>query len=244
MSSLSYSARIWLTLSYSQQHDASIAQEDHGARFYEDYRKVAEEYDIDIEFLKKHEEGLDTTRIFVSPTESFFLVLANRPIKPFCFLLSPLRPFKSALSFSPTRVMRPSPFSASSFTRLTIKLLEMTYLPSHNAFAIFQVQAIMYANLHASLLSAFLEMLGKQWIDRYASTGMRGSAIERSQSRQRKPVGVGFIIESPPVMLQVALSHVTLGDQYHHRISCSQRHLVRPVSPIKTTFLTATESRP
>ena len=39
-------------------------QGDHRARFYEDYHKVAEEYDK--EFLKKHDEDLNTTLIFVS----------------------------------------------------------------------------------------------------------------------------------------------------------------------------------
>ena len=39
-------------------------QEDHRARFYDNYRKVAEEYDK--EFLKKHDEDLNTTLIFVS----------------------------------------------------------------------------------------------------------------------------------------------------------------------------------
>lgn len=36
------------------------------ARFYEDYCKEAERYDKD--FLKKHEEDLNTTLIFVSVT--------------------------------------------------------------------------------------------------------------------------------------------------------------------------------
>ena len=41
-------------------------QEDHKARFYDDYRKVAEEYDK--EFIKKkYDEDLNTTLIFVSP---------------------------------------------------------------------------------------------------------------------------------------------------------------------------------
>lgn len=40
-------------------------QEDHQARFYEDYHKVAEEYDK--EFLKRYDEDLNTTLIFVSP---------------------------------------------------------------------------------------------------------------------------------------------------------------------------------
>ena len=53
-------------------------------------------------------------------------------------------------------------------------------------------------------------MLGKQWLNRYASTDMRGSAIERSQNRQRKLDGiVGWyfdpMMESLPLMLQVAL---------------------------------------
>ena len=39
-------------------------REDHQARFYEDYRKVAGEYDK--EFLKKYYEDLNTTLIFVS----------------------------------------------------------------------------------------------------------------------------------------------------------------------------------
>ena len=39
-------------------------QEDHRARFFEDYRKEAEEYDR--EFMKKYDEDLNTTLIFVS----------------------------------------------------------------------------------------------------------------------------------------------------------------------------------
>ena len=76
--------------------------------------------------------------------------------------------------------------------------------------AIVQVQSILYASLAASLLSAFLAMLGKQWLNRYASTDMRGTAIERSQHRQRKLDGINtwyfdYVMESLPLMLQVAL---------------------------------------
>lgn len=42
------------------------AQEDYKARFYESYRNVAEGYDK--EFLKKYDEHLNTTLIFVGPT--------------------------------------------------------------------------------------------------------------------------------------------------------------------------------
>jgi len=46
---------------------------------------------------------------------------------------------------------------------------------------IVHVEAILYASLATSVFSAFLAMLGKQWLNRYASIDMRGSAIERSQ---------------------------------------------------------------
>jgi len=76
--------------------------------------------------------------------------------------------------------------------------------------AIVQVQAVLYVSLAASLLSAFLAMLGKQWLSRYASIDMRGSAIERSQNRQRKLDGIktwyfDYVMDSLPLMLQFAL---------------------------------------
>ena len=75
---------------------------------------------------------------------------------------------------------------------------------------IVHVQAILFASLTVSLFSAFLAMLGKQWLNRYASTDMRGTAIERSQNRQRKLDGViawyfDHVMESLPLMLQIAL---------------------------------------
>ena len=75
---------------------------------------------------------------------------------------------------------------------------------------IVHVQAILLASLAASLLSAFLAMLGKQWLNRYVSTDIRGTAIERSQNRQRKLDGVvtwyfDHVMEALPVMLQAAL---------------------------------------
>ena len=75
---------------------------------------------------------------------------------------------------------------------------------------IVQVQAILFASLAASLFSAFLAMLGKQWLNQYASIDVRGSAIERSQNRQRKLDGIvtwyfDHVMESLPLMLQAAL---------------------------------------
>jgi hypothetical protein len=75
---------------------------------------------------------------------------------------------------------------------------------------IVQVQALLYASLAASVFSAFFAMLGKQWLNRYSSTNVRGSAIERSQNRQRKHNGIivwyfNYVLESLPLMLQAAL---------------------------------------
>ena len=76
--------------------------------------------------------------------------------------------------------------------------------------AIVHVQAILFASLTASLFSAFLAMLGKQWLNYYDSTYIRGTAIERSQNRQRKLDGfVAWyfenVMELLPLMLQAAL---------------------------------------
>ena len=53
-------------------------------------------------------------------------------------------------------------------------------------------------------------MLGKQWLNRYASVDVGGSVIERSQHRQRKLDGVvtwyfEHVMESLPIMLQFSL---------------------------------------
>ena len=76
--------------------------------------------------------------------------------------------------------------------------------------AIVDVQAMLFASLAASLFSAFLAMLGKQWLNRYNSTDLRGTVVERSQNRQRKLDGIvvwyfNNVMESLPLMLQAAL---------------------------------------
>ena len=66
-----------LTPSSSVKQNAVPTQEDSRARFYQDYRKVAEGYDK--EFLKKHDEDLNTTLIFVSiPWAFYYFVLTER----------------------------------------------------------------------------------------------------------------------------------------------------------------------
>lgn len=53
-----------LSPSCNRKQDVLSTHEDYQAQFYKDYRKMAEEYDR--EFLKKYDEDLSTTLIFVS----------------------------------------------------------------------------------------------------------------------------------------------------------------------------------
>ena len=73
-----------------------------------------------------------------------------------------------------------------------------------------RVQAILFASLSTSLFAAFLAMLGKQWLNRYQSIGIRGSIVDHGQDRQRKLDGINnwyfeVVMESLPLMLQAAL---------------------------------------
>ena len=60
---------------FSQKQGTLPIQGDDEARFYTDYRAVAEEYDK--EFLKKYDEDLNTTLIFVSFTSNFWRMHSN-----------------------------------------------------------------------------------------------------------------------------------------------------------------------
>ena len=55
---------------------------------------------------------------------------------------------------------------------------------------IITVQALLYVSLVASLFTAFVAVLGKQWVSRY-TRNRRGSAADKSRDRQRKLDGFG-----------------------------------------------------
>ena len=57
---------------HSRKQDILSTQEDHRVRFFEEYRKEAEDYDK--EFMKKYDEDLNTTLIFVSPISQWLAV--------------------------------------------------------------------------------------------------------------------------------------------------------------------------
>jgi len=100
---------------------------------------------------------------------------------------------------------------------------------------IVHVQAILYSSLAAALLAAFVAMLGKQWLNRYAQVEMRGSVIDRSRHRQRKMNGMvtwhfDLVMECLPLMLQIAL--LLLG----YALSNYLWFISRPVSGVLIGF--------
>jgi len=77
------------------------------------------------------------------------------------------------------------------------------------------VSILLYTSLSASLLAAFLAMVGKQWLNRYIRH-QGGSVAERCEDRQRKLDGLKrwqfrIIVESPPVLLQLSLFLLVVG---------------------------------
>ena len=75
---------------------------------------------------------------------------------------------------------------------------------------IVHVQTVLYTSLAASLLAAFIAMLGKQWLNRFAQLERHGSITDRSRHRVRKFQGMvtwhfDLVMESLPLMLQAAL---------------------------------------
>ena len=197
---------------YSSEQDAAPAQGGHRARFYRDYRKVAAEYDK--EFLKKNDEDLNTTLIFVSCSHRFHERILTRVQAGLFSAVA------SAFILQVDSQLQPSSGDETvALLRLLIHKIDNTTfgnnvptIPQWNGppSAIVQVQAILFASLTISLFSAFLAMLGKQWLNLYESAEMRGSAIERSHNRQRKLAGIFAwyfvrVMESLPLMMQAAL---------------------------------------
>ena len=81
-------ARMTLRSPCSQKRNVVSTQEDPRGQFYEVYRKEAEEYDK--EFMKKYDEDLNTTLIFVSFVSSFGGRVLTKP-KGWSILRSHLR---------------------------------------------------------------------------------------------------------------------------------------------------------
>ena len=173
---------------------------------------MAEEYDK--EFNKRYDEDLNTTLIFVSLTGCLDACVLTRTQAGLFSAVT------SAFIIQVHPQLQPdSDEETAALLRVLIHQMNNTIfgdnIPAVPQWSgpppmIVHVQAMLYASLAASLFSAFLAMLGKQWLNRYSSTDMRGTSVERGQDRQRKLNGIlvwyfNPIMELLPLMLQFAL---------------------------------------
>ena len=184
--------------------------------FYNKFQREADDYDHD--FMKKHDEDLNTTLIFVS----IFCIYVSRGVHlgflgvqaglfsavTSAFILdvqSNLEPDYQEMSYTLLRII-------ASASLGNVPTGADAAFPQWNGPdpTVVHVQSILYSSLAASLLAAFIAMLGKQWLNRYARAEMRGSVIDRSRDRQRKMSGMvtwhfDLVMEFLPLMLQAAL---------------------------------------
>ena len=186
-------------------------------QFYNKFQREADEHDRD--FLKKYSGDLDTTLIFVSILSSlaYFISEANS-----AFLDQQAGLFSAVASAFIVAVqtqLQPD-YAQLSYDVLKViadaRGLKVASKPSSDSPwtgpdpTLVHIQCILFSSLAASLLAAFVAMLGKQWLNRYSKVDMHGSLIDRSRDRQRKMDGMNtwgfnFVMESLPLMLQAAL---------------------------------------
>ena len=121
-------ATMSLRPSRSPKQDAIPTQKAHRPRFYDDYRKVADEYDK--EFLKKHDEDLNTTLIFVSFPLGFYRFVLIED-KGWFILCSHLRLHHSVRLPAPTKFQRRDR-RASSCSHLQNRQHHLRKRPSHS----------------------------------------------------------------------------------------------------------------
>lgn len=106
---------------------------------------------------------------------------------------------------------------------------------------IVHVSNLLYASLLISLLSAFIAMLGKQWLNRYLRH-VGGSTPERCGDRQRKLDGLEkwsfrLLVESLPMMLQISLLLLACGlSRYAWAVNTSVAALVIALTALTIVF--------
>ena len=151
-------------LPHRKEKDRELLQEDFRAQFHEHYRKDAEEYDR--EFMKNHDEDLNTTLIFVgyahcpgtrvltwsqaglfSAVTSAFIIQVHPQLQP-------------DTTDETAALLRVALYKMdnTTFGGNIPPLPQWTGAPRR----MIHVQAMLYASLATSLFSTFLAMLGKQ----------------------------------------------------------------------------------
>ena len=189
--------------------------------FYTVYKREATEYDTD--YVKKYDEDLNTTLIFVRR-----LVLIRPDTSPNSLSLQAglFSAVSSAFVIDIQSKLQPDPNEQSAaLLRAILLTLNRSALPPEAATIpsthedppseIVAASSLMYASLSISLLAAFVAMLAKQWLNRYLRNE-GGSTVERCGDRQRKCDGLEkwplhLFVESLPVMLQISLLLLACG---------------------------------
>ena len=175
------------------------------------YNREAIEYDT--KYAGKYTDDLNTTLIFVRSLSPSFVDYSHLASQAGLFSA-----VNSAFVVDIYSKLQPDPQS-TVLLRAILLTLNQTAIPNEAAVfstaqgpsqgTIVVTTALLYASLLISLSTAFVAMLGKQWLNRYLQhTG--GSMIARCRDRQSKLDGFQrwqfvFVVESLPVMLQIAL---------------------------------------
>ena len=181
------------------------------------YKQEATEYDL--EYVKKYDEDLSTTLIFVCSlpiarqSSNFFKAgLFSAVSSAFVIAIqSNLQPDPNQQSVAILHLILLT-LNQSAVLNETLTVPPVRGNPPSE---IVIVSVLTYASLLISLLAAFTAMLGKQWLNRYLRH-VGGSTIERCGDRQRKCDGLAewpfqLFIESLPIMLQVSLLLLACG---------------------------------
>jgi hypothetical protein len=148
--------------------------------FYSAYQKEATEYDA--HFVKQYDEDLNTTLIFVSLP---LPMLRTAPNYEKAGLFSAVC---SAFVINVQGNLQPDPADTSiAYLDAILKTLQNPGSTGNSTVpptwtgpppTDVTVSILLYTSLSSSLLAAFIAMLGKQWLNRYARR-QGGSAAER-----------------------------------------------------------------
>jgi len=188
-----------------------LRSNDPRADFFAVYRKESDE--IDRDYARKYDEDLNTSLIFVSEsirTRSFSADSGGAQAGLFSAV-------SSAFIIDDQSKLEPDPNEmTAAYMQILIHVVNGSLFPDADPGAItwtgppeiVTVQSPLYASLATSFFTAFVAMLGKQWVNRYIRNH-GGSAADKSRNRQRKLDGLQkwhfcLAIESLPVMLQLA----------------------------------------
>jgi len=229
-----------------------IKTKDARADFYAAYQRESSQYDHD--YVKKYDEDLNTTLVFVSShCPQFLPVVTNWGTKAglfsavsSAFVIEVQSKLEPAYDEMNAAYMRFLIYSINNSAFATPPNLPTWNGPSEE---IVVASNLLYASLATSLFAAFVAMLGKQWVNRY-TRNKGGSIVERCGDRQRKLNGIHrwhflVLVESLPVALQLALLLLGCGlSRYMWAVNQTVASIIISVTGFGILFYIAHRNRP